>query len=79
MRMLALLAVLLAACTEKPDTTPSDGAMPAKIAGTKAEPAPEVPADAPTVAFLGDSIAAGMGVLESETYAAGLERALDGA
>jgi len=76
MRVLVLLALLAAACAEKPDNTPSDGAMPAQVAGTKAEPAPEIPTDAPTVAFLGDSVAAGLHLAKDEAYPAVLQRAL---
>jgi acyl-CoA thioesterase-1 len=76
MRKLAMLAALLAACAEKPDNAPSDGAMPAKIAGTRAAQAPRIPADAPTVAFLGDSIAAGLHLAKDEAFPAVLQRRL---
>ena len=72
-----LSAALLAACGAEPARDlPSDGALPAAGAAARAERAPAIPANAPKVAFLGDSIAAGLHLARDEAFPAILQRRL---
>jgi acyl-CoA thioesterase-1 len=62
-------------------STPSDlpderGSAPARVPGTAAPDAPAIPADAPTVAFLGDSLSAGLHLARDEAFPAVLQRRL---
>ena len=72
-----LLAWLLAACggsEASPAPTLLDGAAPG--ASTALAEAPAIPADAPLVAFLGDSISAGLHLSAEEAFPAVLQREL---
>jgi len=79
-RFVALLFCLAAvACGNGDDgreALPSDGAAPAEVGGRAALPAPEIPEDAPTVVFLGDSLAAGLHLGRDEAFPAVLQRRL---
>jgi len=77
----ALAGLSLGACAEgdiaaqqAPATL--SGEAPAEGAGAPAGDAPEVPADAPLVVFLGDSIAAGHQLPASEAFPAAVQREL---
>lgn len=76
-----LTLTLLAACggerePSEAGLTPESLARPASTAGAEAPAAPVVPADAPLVVFLGDSIAAGLHLEPHEAFPAVLERRL---
>ena len=81
--MAALVAALVVctACSRESDaprSMPGDGASrAAKLDGAaERSAAPQVPADAPLVAFLGDSIAAGLHLDASAAFPAALQRRL---
>jgi acyl-CoA thioesterase-1 len=79
LRRASLLALLflLAACGEGNDAEiPSRGDAPADLPETPASPRPEIPADAPLVAFLGDSLVAGLHLAPDEAFPAVLQRRL---
>lgn len=74
-----LLALAFAACDASPPLeVPPEGRIDAPAQGhaTDAAPAPDVPADAPVVAVLGDSIAAGLHLARDEAFPAVLQRKL---
>lgn len=80
---LHLLVACLAcvACSHEPDTVRGDigdpGPRVAQGAGANAlEPAPAIPADAPLVVFLGDSISAGLHLRADQAFPAVLQREL---
>jgi acyl-CoA thioesterase-1 len=69
------LAVLLTACAPETPTDPPDpGAAAAGPA--RAHFAPKIPVGAPTVAVLGDSVAAGLHLARDEAFPAALQRRL---
>jgi acyl-CoA thioesterase-1 len=65
-------AALLGACGDRPPAAPLAEAE----AGGPRPPAPEIPADAPVVAFLGDSIAAGLHLPKDRAFPSVLQRRL---
>ncbi|MCP3919033.1 MAG: arylesterase [bacterium] len=75
---LALLAFVSGCGTSEESAPASDGALrldgPAPGPGSSAPPAVEVPASAPVVLFLGDSIGAGLHLPEHEAFPAVLAR-----
>jgi acyl-CoA thioesterase-1 len=73
-----LAAGVLSACDGRASTSelPSDGALPATIAEAPIESAPVIPDGAPTVVFLGDSLAAGLHLARDEAFPAVLQRRL---
>jgi acyl-CoA thioesterase-1 len=75
------LALLLACDGSRPPATPRalPGEAPSRVAGVPDErghDAPVVPADAPLVVFLGDSLAAGLHLAPDEAFPAVLQREL---
>jgi acyl-CoA thioesterase-1 len=70
--------LLLVACGEGTEdlSGPSDGGDPSRLAVSDAEPAPKIPANAPLVAFLGDSLSAGLHLAKDEAFPAVLQRRL---
>ncbi len=76
-----VVIVLAAACSEQADESgramPGDGAsrVAERIASAD-RPAPTIPADAPVVAVLGDSIAAGLHLAADDAFPAALQRLL---
>jgi len=81
LRILVPLALALAACGRErapaeAGLSPESLARPASMAGAEVPAAPVVPADAPRVVFLGDSIAAGLHLEPHEAFPAVLERRL---
>ncbi len=72
------LAAALAACGPAPDDEPprDPGAAAATADATPPPPPLAIPADAPTVAFLGDSLAAGLHLARHEAFPAVLQRRL---
>ena len=79
-RARAALLALLAACSggEEPRPAPSflDGPEDAEAAAEAPLPRPEIPDGAPTVAFLADSIGAGLHLAEDQAFPAVLQRRL---
>lgn len=81
--VLSVLVLLVTACGGGGDARPSDAAplspeaLSKPAGGARAETsAPEVPADAPLVVFLGDSITAGLHLEPAEAFPAVLQREL---
>ena len=76
-RLLLALPVLVSACRDSSDLPlPSVGDEPARVPAAAIEPAPEIPADAPVVVFLGDSLAAGLHLAPDEAFPAVVQRLL---
>jgi acyl-CoA thioesterase-1 len=76
-RCLFALLVALAACGRSDEfDPPSRGDAPADLPETPAAAQPEIPADAPLVAFLGDSLVAGLHLAPDEAFPAVLQRRL---
>jgi acyl-CoA thioesterase-1 len=79
--LLAALAPLLVGGCAEGDATAAPapalpGEAPAAQAGTRGVEAPAVPADAPLVVFLGDSISAGLHLSANEAFPAVVQREL---
>lgn len=74
------LSIVLCACSRDSDESralPGDAASRvAEESRTAAASAPQVPADAPLVAFLGDSIAAGLHLSDDDAFPAVVQREL---
>ena len=71
------LLVLLSACGDSESTqAPTPRQEPSKGATATKAPQVEIPADAPKVVFLGDSLSAGMYLASHEAFPAVLERTL---
>lgn len=76
-RRFVLLAALLAACSREPADAPSlPGEAPAAEATASAAARLEIPADAPRVLVLGDSLAAGLHLSIEQAFPAELQRIL---
>jgi len=74
-RMAVLIAVwLLAACRAAPQ---SESAPPAPAESPASAPAPGTEEGRPRVVILGDSLTAGLGLLEAQSYPALLQRKID--
>lgn len=79
-RTFTLFAVVLAGCSaesDAPRAMPGEGES--RVAASRSDaiaPELEIPAGAPTVAFLGDSIAAGLHLAASESFPGVLQRQL---
>lgn len=74
----ALVAALAACSGGDPAPRALPGEAPAPDAGASAYVAPEIPAEAPLVVFLGDSLAAGLHLSADEAFPAVLQRELAG-
>lgn len=70
------VALLLAGCGPGPSPDADDPGAPSSVPERPAPSAPSIPADAPVVAFLGDSIAAGLHLARDESFPAVLQRRL---
>ncbi|MHC4958558.1 MAG: arylesterase [Planctomycetota bacterium] len=75
MRILLLL-VFLAACSDRDAPGPDELDAPSNIATTRAPEKLDIPKDAPKVAFLGDSLAAGLHLARDEAFPAVVQRTL---
>lgn len=76
-RRTLLALVALAACAREPDDPPAlPGEAPAQAASEASQQALEIPADAPVVLVLGDSIAAGLHLSLEQAFPAVLQRLL---
>jgi acyl-CoA thioesterase-1 len=78
-----VLLVLAAACgsesrpsSRREQLAPGDAPAPEALADDATAPAPRIPAGAPRVAFLGDSIAAGLHLSPDQAFPAVLQRRL---
>ncbi len=72
----AVVLALFPACRRDERPAPQDLGAPAAGPETPAERAPNIPADAPRIVFLGDSITAGLHLAADEAYPAVLQRLL---
>lgn len=77
-RIAALLALLAACSRESADPPALPGEAPAAEAAAEARPRLEIPADAPRVLVLGDSLAAGLHLSIDQAFPAELQRLLHG-
>jgi acyl-CoA thioesterase-1 len=75
---LLVLAFVLAACGDGPgdDDEPFDPGATAEVPATEEGTKPKIPSDAPLVAFLGDSLSAGLHLAKGEAFPALLQRRL---
>ena len=75
--LLLALVCALAGCQRQPEGEPSTAAPP-RSAPSPATPAdPDAPAARPRIVAFGDSLTAGLGLLEQEAYPALLQRKID--
>jgi len=73
--LFVLMAAFIVACDADSESPPDPGA-PSNVPAAKDLSAPDIPEDAPLVAFLGDSLAAGLHLSKAEAFPAVLQRRL---
>ena len=77
LRLLVLVLFAVAACRDKPAPEPSAASRAAAAATIPADP--DAPPARPRIVAFGDSLTAGLGLLEQEAYPALLQRKIDAA
>jgi acyl-CoA thioesterase I len=75
---LLLVGCAVAGCADRSKQEPAETSAPAKPAASASTPAdPDAPAPRPRIVAFGDSLTAGLGLLEQQAYPAILQRRID--